>query len=1563
MAPIIDRFKSFFRGGSQPSTVKRPLTHVIKYDVDPSAEWQVIGELGDGAFGMVQKVVKINDPGRFAAAKCITLEDGEELEDLVIEIAILSAYPHQNVVGLIDAYFMDNKISMMLEFCAGGAVDDIMLELGKPLTESQICYITHYVVIALEYLHANLVIHRDLKAGNILLTSDGTIKLADFGVSAMMKEKQDKRNSFIGTPYWMAPEVMVCETFKDKPYDCIADVWSLGITCIEMAQMDPPNYQVSAMRVVIKIQKSDPPKFDDPKKWSAFLNDFVACCLVKNPNERPSARDLKTHPFIKDTPDRRPIMALLSEKNADIVDEEVLMEETASVDESGSVKTVDFESDVESHKISPNNSGDFSNPQKRLADKISPEATPVASEAQKVAKKRFAAPKPPEHGEDGTPLARDQPDRVFNGVKVEKKEIRNNGDVPNATLTETPTRPALSKSATRYEEPLTELQITGEDSPRHKRNISPGKQAIEILDDLYNALDNDEENQVQESTEIFTEEENPSNGRSEPKSNRNSHLIHAYGHEYEPETSQENSFIASNGRPTSKIGQIARENQPVNLMVNQEDEVSFTRSNRSSAPTLDHQRVPDVKHPPHMAATHSQSFDDQKPRPTYHRLEEGLKPSDSLPNTFNASLERKAKLPMNHKLGQMMERIERVEPTVRSREPSGDSSRRRFEEPRHQKMGSASTSNSSPPPPEPPIDYDDPRANRSNRQQAERGSIVSGASSTTSPRLSKHIGDVYQEPISSISAIDNDPRLRRPTDPTQSTSADEKENRPVERVDGKIQVEGIQPQIKSMLHRQQPNRATVTRKTRTYMVDGVQVTSTTLHVLGAQQDYAMRKKELQELKRLQRQEARDRQLLNERNEQERETQDRKFADLRYNVIKSYDAEMEQLCKLQKKKMEELERLQEEEKKQVAKNIKQVHEKEYRDFQVHQREEMKRLKYETDLLPKSQRKDALRHRKDQLEHIQAERENSFFAQRRRAAEKIMENLQRQHQEALARLDRQFLKDKHDLQRTVESTLWEQERQQMKERFGLRRQQLKGNFNNQRYLMQQRHALEQEHIQKAHQASEELLVRSLTAARKHMPKTLRNESKTRVQMFRESLRINYPNESSNQWHDRIREFEENEKRSIRQKLDEYDLKCKRRLEELKENNEMAQRELEQIQTEKSEMILKSEEQKVAEYEEEYQQLLADWEQQLPFRKRVRSPPKSLPQSPLSERSSFHFSQHSSPSLSRSSQHLGSHRQMTAEEPLSSRLNPNYTLALSLRHRLRRLGDRFEEEATSHTSSPRTSANTSFAEMENPDATTSRSEKSPIGRQQSEKLRKSAGVTRNASDMERREGLKTFMSPNMGERKLVLPEHSKWDKLARKGSGPLEWNPRFGLSQRSEPGRALDRQASTRSDRSEGRIRNNRSFGLDRISEDRLDFEGDQVEKKVHPRSAKYNISWKTGVEIDEKECNQSRGLRSPSLRCKHELETDSPGSNPLDQFSTPRRIGRRKTEEIGQYFEREGEKKAPLRRNGQSMTLPRHHFDSTMEESILEEHNLSLRSLRSLNSSFVQWIRKKFSNSDN
>uniref|UniRef100_W4VR62 Putative catalytic domain of ste20-like kinase-like protein serine/threonine kinase n=1 Tax=Corethrella appendiculata TaxID=1370023 RepID=W4VR62_9DIPT len=216
---------------------------------------------------------------------------------------------------------------MLIEYCDGGALDSIMVELEKPLTEPQIAYVCKHMCSGLTYLHKNKVIHRDLKAGNVLLTMDGGVKLADFGVSAKNKHTLQKHDTFIGTPYWMAPELVLCETFRDNPYDFKVDIWSLGITLIEFAQMEPPNSEMSPMRVLLKIQKSDPPKLDQPSKWSKHFNDFLFKTLIKDPQQRPSTDILLTLPFISGNLDSKPIKDLLLEYKADVVEEELLDEE------------------------------------------------------------------------------------------------------------------------------------------------------------------------------------------------------------------------------------------------------------------------------------------------------------------------------------------------------------------------------------------------------------------------------------------------------------------------------------------------------------------------------------------------------------------------------------------------------------------------------------------------------------------------------------------------------------------------------------------------------------------------------------------------------------------------------------------------------------------------------------------------------------------------------------------------------------------------------------------------------------------------------------------------------------------------------------------------------------------------------------------------------------------------------------------------------------------------------------------------------------------------------------
>lgn len=292
----------------------------VHRDVNPNDLWEIIGELGDGAFGKVYKA-RNKETGELAAAKVIETKSEEELEDYVVEIDILASCNYQYIVKLLDAYFYDNKLSIMIEFCPGGAVDATMLELDRGLQEPQIRVICKQMLEALQYLHSMKIIHRDLKAGNILLTLDGDIKLADFGVSAKNTKTLQRRDSFIGTPYWMAPEVVMCETMKDAPYDYKADIWSLGITLIELAQIEPPHHELNPMRVLLKIAKSEPPTLDQPSKWSMEFNDFLKKALDRNPETRPTAAQLLEHPFASSVKTNRPLRELVAEAKAEVMEE------------------------------------------------------------------------------------------------------------------------------------------------------------------------------------------------------------------------------------------------------------------------------------------------------------------------------------------------------------------------------------------------------------------------------------------------------------------------------------------------------------------------------------------------------------------------------------------------------------------------------------------------------------------------------------------------------------------------------------------------------------------------------------------------------------------------------------------------------------------------------------------------------------------------------------------------------------------------------------------------------------------------------------------------------------------------------------------------------------------------------------------------------------------------------------------------------------------------------------------------------------------------------------------
>jgi len=262
----------------------------IVTDVDPNELYELVELLGEGSYGAVYKAVD-KSSGDEVAIKILPAE--EDLSTLRREIEFLQLLTCEYVVGYLGCYMFEDELWICMEYCAGGSVSDLYDATSTTLTEAEITAVVAYTVLGLHHLHSHSSIHRDVKAGNILLSSDGKAKLADFGVSAQVTNTMSKRKTVIGTPFWMAPEVI-----QETSYDGRADVWSLGITAIEMADGQPPHYNVHPMRAIFMIPMKPSPTVKDPSKWSSQFNDFVRVCLVKNPEERADAAALLDHPFI-----------------------------------------------------------------------------------------------------------------------------------------------------------------------------------------------------------------------------------------------------------------------------------------------------------------------------------------------------------------------------------------------------------------------------------------------------------------------------------------------------------------------------------------------------------------------------------------------------------------------------------------------------------------------------------------------------------------------------------------------------------------------------------------------------------------------------------------------------------------------------------------------------------------------------------------------------------------------------------------------------------------------------------------------------------------------------------------------------------------------------------------------------------------------------------------------------------------------------------------------------------------------------------------------------------------
>lgn len=285
---------------------------------DPAGIFELIEVVGNGTYGQVYKG-RHTKTGQLAAIKVMDVTEEEE-EEIKLEINVLKKYSnHRNIATYYGAFIKktpagkDDQLWLVMEYCGAGSVTDLVKSTkGQSLKEEWIAYICREILRGLSYLHTNKVIHRDIKGQNVLLTDNAEVKLVDFGVSAQLDKTIGRRNTFIGTPYWMAPEVIACDENRDATYDNRSDLWSLGITALEMAESQPPLCDLHPMRALFLIPRNPPPRMKS-KKWSKKFHSFIDTVLVKDYHQRPYTEQLLKHPFIKEQPTERQVRIQLKD--------------------------------------------------------------------------------------------------------------------------------------------------------------------------------------------------------------------------------------------------------------------------------------------------------------------------------------------------------------------------------------------------------------------------------------------------------------------------------------------------------------------------------------------------------------------------------------------------------------------------------------------------------------------------------------------------------------------------------------------------------------------------------------------------------------------------------------------------------------------------------------------------------------------------------------------------------------------------------------------------------------------------------------------------------------------------------------------------------------------------------------------------------------------------------------------------------------------------------------------------------------------------------------------------
>lgn len=1160
----------------------------MKRDLNPEEFWEIIGELGDGAFGKVYKAQN-KETNVLAAAKVIDTKSEEELEDYMVEIDILASCDHPNIVKLLDAFYYENNLWILIEFCAGGAVDAVMLELERPLTESQIQVVCKQTLEALNYLHDNKIIHRDLKAGNILFTLDGDIKLADFGVSAKNTRTIQRRDSFIGTPYWMAPEVVMCETSKDRPYDYKADVWSLGITLIEMAEIEPPHHELNPMRVLLKIAKSEPPTLAQPSKWSSNFKDFLKKCLEKNVDARWTTSQLLQHPFVT-VDSNKPVRELIAEAKAEVTEEV----------EDG--KEEDDDDETENALPIPANkraSSDLSIASSE-EDKLSQNACILESVSERT-----------EHNTSG--------DKFSNKVLNEKP-------TPDEKAVDEPANDVNLETVAELNDQTVGIHENGREKKRPKLDSLPdaeGQQTVDV-------------NSVSEGNDSTTVTLETNTDCLKPEEDRNEENQEIIENKLKQSEEIKDIHIQTMDLVSQETGEKEADFQAI------DNEVGFTKEEAQEKLGKDDktQKVV-ISDRSSEVGTDEAPADAQKPAEHSQDAERGageeaLAPTQTLtekptegPEARGAEEEPCSGERVEDKQLEQQSAVCEGEGQVTS---PAESTRATSEEPETDELDQVSESNSIedlerlvvPGAEEQALGNEGEAATEVDLEREENAQELPVKAEPQAPAASQpsepppvlipsiNIHSENTENKGEMGALPK-PETILPPEPengkgndTDSGTGSTVEN---SSSDLNLSISSFLSKTKDSgsVSLQETRRQKKTlKKTRKFIVDGVEVSVTTSKIVTDSDSKTeelrfLRRQELRELRLLQKEEQKAQQQLNGKLQQQREQIFRRFEQEMLNKKRQYDQEIENLEKQQKQTIERLEQEHTNRLREEAKRIKGEQEKELSKFQNMLRNRKKEVINEVEKAPKELRKELMKRRKEELAQSQHAQEQEFVQKQQQELDGALKKIIQQQKAELANIERECLNNKQQLMRAREAAIWELEERHLQEKHQLLKQQLKDQYFMQRHQLLKRHEKETEQMQRYNQRLIEELKNRQTQERARLPKIQRSEAKTRMAMFKKSLRIN-STATPDQDREKIKQFAaQEEKRQKNERMAQHQ-KHESQMRDLQLQCEANVRELHQLQNEKCHLLVEHETQKLKELDEEHSQELKEWREKLRPRKKT-------------------------------------------------------------------------------------------------------------------------------------------------------------------------------------------------------------------------------------------------------------------------------------------------------------------------------------------------------------------------